>query len=137
MARLPFEESYHRTQGFGEHPEWYAQFGLPGHNGVDYAVPFWTPLLAPADGELIEVEYDAAGFGHYAKLRTPAGEDWLLAHGAHPCKIALGTWLPAGAYVFCSGNSGWSTGPHVHVGYRPIGTDHSGPWHGWSDPPLP
>lgn len=137
MARLPFDGSYPLTQGFGEHPEWYARFGLPGHNGRDYGCPVWTPLLAPADGELIETALDVQGYGYYVKIRTPAGEDWLLAHGDHPTHHPLGTWLTEGAYVFCSGVTGWTTGPHVHMGYRRDGTDHGGPWHGWNDPPLP
>lgn len=134
MAYLPFSGSYPLTQRFGEHPEWYAPYGLPGHNGVDYGCPALTPLLAPADGEVIETGSDPQGYGYYVKLRTPAGEDWLLAHGAHPCVLAQGTWVAAGAYLFCSGRSGFATGPHVHIGYRPVGTDHSGPWNGWTDP---
>lgn len=134
MARLPFDGAFPITQRWGEHPEWYARFGLPGHNGIDFGVPAWTPLRAPVDGEVWEAQYDGAGFGWYVKLRTPAGEDWLLGHMAHKCWAVPGTWVAEGAYLGCSGNSGYSSGPHVHVGYRVDGFDHSGPWQGWSDP---
>lgn len=137
MARLPFDGEFPMTQAFGERPDVYARFGLPGHNGRDYGCPVWTPLVAPADAEVIEAAHDVSGYGYYVKLRTPDGEDWLLAHGDHPFGRPVGTWLAEGAYVFCSGTTGYSSGPHVHVGYRAVGTDHSGPWKGWSDPPLP
>lgn len=136
MTRLPFDGSYPLTQGWGENPEAYARYGLPGHNGLDFGIPLLTPLLAPADGELLESDYDAGGFGWYVKLRTPAGEDWLLAHGTHRSGLVVGSWVAEGAYLLCSGTSGNSTGPHVHVGYRPDGTDHGGAWHGWAPPPL-
>src|SRR5512146_433385 len=103
MARLPFDGPYPLTQGFGEHPLWYERYNLPGHNGRDYGTPRLTPILAPADGEVTERGYDRYGYGHYVKLRTPAGEDWLLAHLLHECGYPEGTWLAAGAFVSCAG----------------------------------
>lgn len=137
MARLPFEGDYPLTQPFGVNADRYVRFGLAGHNGRDYGTPPLTPLLAPADAVIWERGYDAAGYGFYVKMRTPAGEDWLLAHLTHQCGRPEGEWVAEGAYVACSGTTGNSTGPHVHVGYRRDGTDHRGMYQGWSDPPLP
>ena len=73
MLTYAFEGNYDLTQGFGEHPEWYGRFGLPGHNGVDFALPQGTPVLAPEDGTCIEDAYDPQGYGNYVKLRTVDG----------------------------------------------------------------
>lgn len=134
MPRLPFEGSYPLTQAFGVvHPR-YTALGLAGHNGVDYGLPLGTPLLAPGSGEVWEVEYDPAGFGYYVKLRTPEGEDWLLAHmGLHHLPRP-GEWVAEGGVVGFSGNSGMSTGPHVHLGYRPQWWVRGWPYNGYVDP---
>ena len=135
--RLPFDGEYRVTQGWGERPNVYAAVGLPGHNGIDFGLPDQTPVLAPDDAEAIEVEFDEYGYGYYVKLRTAAGEDWLLAH-LHPWHLPrTGEWLASGVMVGYSGSTGWSTGAHLHCGYRPVGVDHSGPWRGWAPPPLP
>lgn len=135
--RLPFDGSYPVTQGWGEHPGWYKPFGLPGHNGVDFGLPDGTAVLAPADGEAIEVAYDQPGYGWYVKLRTPVGEDWLVAHLHYWRLPRPGEWCPESSLIGYSNNTGFSTGAHLHCGYRPNGADHSGPWRGWAPPPLP
>lgn len=137
MPKLPFDGSFPLTQGWAENPQVYARVGLPGHNGVDFGVPDATAVLAPDDGEAVEVDFDANGYGWYVKLRTPAGEDWLLAHLHYWRLPRPGEWCPAGSLIGYSDSTGWSTGPHLHVGYRPDGGDHGGAWRGWAPPPLP
>lgn len=122
------------TQLFGEHPAAYARFGLAGHNGVDLAMPVGTPLLSPADAVLVEAAYDATGYGWYVKLRTPAGADWLLGHMDGPTGLAVGQAVAAGDELGQSGNSGNSTGPHCHVGYRPDDAYRGGGYGGYVDP---
>lgn len=136
MPRLPFDGDYPITQAFGvPHPR-YTALGLAGHNGVDFGVPDGTPVLAPSSGEAIEVSYDPAGFGYYVKLRTPDGEDWLLAH-LHPWMLPRpGTWCPEGSLVGYSNNSGLSTGPHLHLGYRAEWWRRGWPYNGYVEPPA-
>jgi murein DD-endopeptidase MepM/ murein hydrolase activator NlpD len=122
------------TQLFGEHPADYAMFGLLGHNGVDLAVPIGTPLKAPEDASLVEAAFDAAGYGWYVKLRTAAGADWLFGHMDGPSPLEIGQAVAAGEGLGESGNSGNSTGPHVHVGYRPDDAYRGGGYAGYVDP---
>lgn len=137
MPRLPFDGNYTITQRFGENPNVYSRFGLAGHNGVDFGLPDGTPVLAPDDAEVWECEYDPTGYGYYLKLRTPAGEDWLLGH-LHFWHLPMpGEWVAQGALVGYSNNTGFSTGPHLHLGYRPNGSDHRGRMAGWTDPLVP
>lgn len=134
MPRLPFDGEYAVTQDFGTlHPR-YTALGLAGHNGVDFGLPDGTPVLAPADGECIEVGYDPEGYGYYVKLRTPNGEDWLMAH-QHMWQLPRpGQWCPEGSPVGFSDNTGMSTGPHLHVGYRPAWWVRGWPYNGYVDP---
>ena len=122
------------TQLFGENPAAYARFGLAGHNGCDLAMPAGTALLSPAEATLVEAEYDATGYGHYVKLRTAAGADWLLCHMDGPTQMEIGQAVAVGDVVGVSGNSGNSTGPHCHVGYRPDAGYRGGGYGGYVEP---
>lgn len=44
---------YPVTQWYGEHPENYERFGLPGHEGIDFGTPVGTPVLCSADGVVV------------------------------------------------------------------------------------
>jgi murein DD-endopeptidase MepM/ murein hydrolase activator NlpD len=68
------------------------------------------------------------------KLRTEAGEDYLLAHLLPYDLPRPGTWLAVGARVGWSGSSGNSTGPHLHAGYRPVHYVRGWPYNGYTDP---
>jgi len=134
MPQLPFEAAYVISQPFGAvHPR-YTALGLAGHNGVDFAIPDGTPVLAPDDGECVESDYDPTGFGYYVKLRTPGGADWLLAHLHHWHMPRPGEWLALGALLGYSDNTGMSTGPHLHLGYRPEWWRRGWPYNGYVDP---
>ncbi|HSN78639.1 MAG TPA: M23 family metallopeptidase, partial [Anaerolineae bacterium] len=70
----PFEGNWRVTQLMADRPEVYKQFsydGVPlrGHNGVDFGTPNGTKLLATDDGEVVQVGYEAKGFGNFAKLK--------------------------------------------------------------------
>lgn len=134
MPRMPFDGTFAVSQAFGvPHPR-YSALGLAGHNGVDFAVPDGTAVLAPADGEVWEVESDPEGFGYYVKLRTPNGEDWLMAH-LHLWRLPHpGEWLGEGALIGYSNNTGMSTGPHLHLGYRPQWWARGWPFNGYTNP---
>ena len=60
----PFKKDYPQTQGFGEHPKWYARFNLKGHNGLDFGLPCETKLISPIDGQVTEVaDEENDGYG--------------------------------------------------------------------------
>lgn len=133
-SAAPFALNAHVTQLFGDTHQRYTALGLLGHNGVDFALPLHTPLYAVVDGEVVEVGNDPYGFGFYVKMRTTDGEDWLQAHMEHYHLPEPGEWLAAGAPIGFSGSSGMSTGPHVHIGYRPQWWVRSGGYAGYADP---
>lgn len=121
------------SQRFGENPQNYAQFGLQGHNGLDFAVPTGTPIVAVDDGTVVEVLEDLDGYGKYVKLRHAWGES-LYAH-LNDFSQSIGRHTTQrGAVVGISGSTGNSTGPHLHFAIRINPYQRGAPFDGYSDP---
>ena len=132
-VRLPFDDSQRLTQGFGEHPEVYrARFGLPGHNGIDWGLPTGTPILAVDTGKVIVRHTSATGFGRYIKLQHSWGQS-LYAH-LDEFRVEVGDEVERGQMVGLSGNSGFSTGPHLHFGMRINPYSKGDGWYGYTNP---
>lgn len=121
---LPWRERI--TQRFGERPEFYARWGLPGHNGMDFGAPVWTPVLAVDDGRVLWLRSDDAGFGLHLKVKHAWGGS-LYAH-LIAVDAAAGQEVRRGEVIAYSGNSGVSSGPHLHFGMQagPLGNGYNG-----------
>jgi len=118
--QLPFKINAKRTQTFGNKfylngVDVYGQWGLKGHNGIDYGLPNDTPLFAPHGGQIIESLYNKGGYGHYVKIENDE-ECSVLAH-MRKSVVKKGDTVKQGQLVGYSNNSGYSTGPHLHWGY--------------------
>ena len=83
------------------------------HAGIDLACRVGTPVLAVADGTVIVCAFDDPVYGRYLVLRLDNGFDALYAHLSETW-YARGARVARGAIVGRSGNSGASTGPHLH-----------------------
>lgn len=138
-VRLPFDGSPRLTQSFGARPEVYKQFGLVGHNGIDWGTRVGTPILAVADGKAVEIAFkddakgaDANGFGNYVKLEHAWGQSLY----AHLSKVDLkkSDTIKEGAQLGLSGNTGFSSGPHLHFGMRVSPYNTSDGWRGYTNP---
>ena len=126
MIIAPVRGDFKVTQWFGERPEVYARFkyksGRPmkGHNGIDLSTPVNTPIYSPIDG-IWEVGEDPNGYGLYIRITEEPHKDErrqvILAH-LSSIEIAGKDKVKAGELVALSGNSGFSTGPHLHWGFR-------------------
>jgi hypothetical protein len=130
--RYPFDGVYRVTQNFGENPQDYARFGLKGHNGIDFACPTGTRILAAADGIAREVLFDAGGFGFYAKLIHVWGET-ICAHFSQQV-LTQGQMVRAGDLIGISGSTGNSTGAHLHFGMRVNPYVRTDGWQGYVNP---
>ena len=84
------------------------------HRGIDYAIPIGTPVRATRDGLVARIGYDAT-YGHFVRLFHADGYATLYAHLREPA-VELRTGYPVrkGDVIAYSGNSGLSTGPHLH-----------------------
>lgn len=86
------------------------------HKGTDYAVPEGTSVASAADGEVIEStrsNHPSGGYGEYIKVLHNNGITTLYAHLSKR-GVAVGTKVKAGQEIGKSGNTGFSTGPHLH-----------------------
>jgi len=118
--RKPFDGNFVVTQGFGNKlylngVDVYAQWGYKGHNGIDYGTPTGTPILAPHSGKIIEAAFDQYGYGNYVKIENSV-EGSVLAHFSKTL-VSVGQEVNQGQQIALSGNTGNSTGPHLHWGY--------------------
>lgn len=114
--RYPFDGTFKQTQDWND-PRYrasYSQFGLLGHNGEDYALPEETQVVAPHDGIIKEAQFDS-GYGNYVKIENEA-EGSVLAHLSET-RVEVGEKVTEGEVIGYSGNTGNSTGPHLHWGY--------------------
>jgi murein DD-endopeptidase MepM/ murein hydrolase activator NlpD len=113
----PLREQAPISQNFGENPDWYKRFGLPGHNGLDLAVPAGTPVLAAAPGTVVKTGFEADGYGNYVKVAH--GSRYVSIY-AHLSEIQVKNTLKVepGRQIGLSGSTGFSTGPHLHFEVR-------------------
>ncbi|MEV7546435.1 M23 family metallopeptidase [Streptomyces sp. NPDC089915] len=100
-----------------------AMFGQAGgmwmsvHTGIDFPVSYGTPVMAATDGTM-RTQWNSA-YGNMAILTSPDGTETWYCH-LSSTKIRSGP-VKAGDVIAYSGNSGNSTGPHLHFEVRPGG----------------
>lgn len=98
------------------------------HGGIDIANSIGTPILAAADGVVIDVG-PTAGYGAWVKLKHSDGTVTLYGH-INSWLVAVGDRVMAGDQIATMGNRGNSTGPHLHFEVLLGGTDRVDPV-GW------
>ena len=93
--------------------------GLHGYNAVDLAAPYGTPILAAAAGEVIVAKTGGwnGGYGNYLVIRHPNGTQTLYSHNSSNA-VGVGAYVSAGQVIGYIGNTGRSTGPHLHFEVR-------------------
>lgn len=123
------------TQGFGPTSALFEPpgFGYPHfHTGIDLAAPIGTPVRAASDGfvEAAGTQIDAlgipVGFGNYVKVAVGGSEEEIYGH-LSAIFVAPNELVAAGQLIGAVGNTGNSTGPHLHfeVRIRGIAVDPS------------
>lgn len=90
-----------------------------GHNGIDLRAPIGTPILSSADGVVVETGdtdkiHGCYSYGKWVLVRHPNNLSTLYAH-LSLIRTAAGQQIAKGDLVGYSGNTGYSTGPHLHL----------------------
>jgi Peptidase family M23 len=87
------------------------------HSGIDLAMPEGTTLRSVADG-VVDRIYDGTGLiGKGLSIKFPDGTRAIYGH-MNEVKARVGDHVNAGDIVGLSGNTGNSTGPHLHFGLK-------------------
>ena len=89
---------------------------LRPHNGTDFAVRVGTPILAPADGVVDTARYSKSA-GYYIVLRHRGSYSTVYMH-LSKLNVKPGQRVKIGSVIARSGNTGLSTGPHLHYELR-------------------
>ena len=95
------------------------------HGGIDIANAIGTPILAVADGVVIDAG-PTAGYGAWVKLRHADGTVTLYGH-VNTWLVNKGDRVMAGDQIATIGNRGNSTGPHCHFEVLLNGTNRIDP----------
>ncbi len=93
--------------------------GLHGHNGIDIGGPVGTPILASASG-VVTVARDSGYNGGYGKMIIIKHDNGTQTVYGHLSAVYIneGDSVNAGATIGALGNTGRSTGPHLHFEIR-------------------
>ncbi len=113
VGRVPFSmpvfDSFRYTSGFG------SRWGRM-HEGVDMAGPVGTPIHATADGVVVFAGWQN-GYGRLIKVQHEFGIETRYGH-LNAIGVEVGQRISRGDHIGDMGNSGRSTGPHLHYEIR-------------------
>jgi murein DD-endopeptidase MepM/ murein hydrolase activator NlpD len=106
---VPIKDAFRFTSGFG-----YRWGRL--HAGTDFAAPVGTPIYATADGVVTYADWQS-GYGRLVKIQHEFGIETRYAHQSK-IRVQVGQRVSRGDRIGDIGNSGRSTGSHLHYEVR-------------------
>jgi murein DD-endopeptidase MepM/ murein hydrolase activator NlpD len=89
---------------------------LKMHEGIDVGAPYGTEIVAPADG-IVTYSGEKAGFGKFVQVDHGFGIETIYAHN-QSLFVRNGQKIKRGHLLAGVGNTGHSTGPHLHYEVR-------------------
>lgn len=125
------------TQHFGANPNYYASFGLPGHDGVDLMAPSGSRIYCVASGVVLAVHRQANGhnYGVFVEVEHTEGYRTTYAH-LEEVLVEESQSVRAGTVLGSADSTGNSFGPHLHLTLRKLGAGRPG-WPGDLIDPTP
>lgn len=108
------------TQRFGKTSASKRLYTSGSHNGADFGVPIGTPVKSVLEGVVVGTgntdQYKGCySFGKWIMVKHPNGLSTIYAH-LSVIKAVEGNSVTTGEVIGYSGNTGYSTGPHLHLG---------------------
>ncbi len=125
------------NQRFGEKPDFYRPFGLPGHEGLDLFAPMNANVYAAADGQIYEADHpDNHPYGLQIRIQHNVGNSVYRTVYAHLAQVFVqpGQNVKAGDRIGLADNSGNSFGSHLHLTLKIDGAQTPGYPAGVVDP---
>jgi len=124
-----FVGSFKISQRFGENPQNYswikdkAGLSIKGHNGVDWGyggangIELLNPFPKGNDVVCTRRGYDQGGYGHFTRMWDKTQNAVILYAHCEEILISEGEHLYFQQHLDLGNNTGWSTGPHLHLGF--------------------
>ncbi|MBI9044419.1 MAG: M23 family metallopeptidase [Anaerolineaceae bacterium] len=112
-------QSRYITQLFGANSQYYAKFGLSGHEGLDIGVRINSDVRAIGDGVVYSTkgQHENHGnhlYGKQVRIDHCNGYKSIYAY-LSKARVRKGDKVSSGDLIAMSGNTGNSTGPHLHI----------------------
>ncbi|KGQ64688.1 murein DD-endopeptidase MepM [Gallibacterium anatis] len=117
FSRYPTQRQYRISSHFNPRRKNPVTGRIAPHKGVDFSMPIGTPIIAPADGVVVKVSYQAGGAGRYVMLRHGREYQTVYMHLSRSL-VKPGQSVKKGQRIALSGNTGRSTGPHLHYEFH-------------------
>lgn len=116
FSRYPIAGQIRITSQFNPHRRHPVTGKVRPHNGTDFGVPVGTPVYAPADGVVERCTYQSAA-GYYIVIKHQGAYSTVYMH-LSKILVKPGQTVKANQRIALSGNTGRSTGPHLHYELR-------------------
>lgn len=88
------------------------------HGALDYGVPVGTNVYAAAEGIVLAAGWSNGGLGYYTCIQHANGMRTYYGHGNGTYYVKVGEKVSKGQLIMLSGNTGNSSGPHLHFEVR-------------------
>ncbi len=115
--RYPMPNNTKVSSPFNPH-RWHPIRGIyRPHYGTDFTAPIGTKVYAPANGTVLKTSYQRGGAGYYIIIKHTGGYSTVYMH-LSKALVRTGQQVSQGQVIALSGNTGGSTGPHLHYEVR-------------------
>lgn len=116
FSRFPFRTKVKVTSNFNPYRRHPVLGIIRPHNGVDFGLPVGTIVTAPADGIVDKATFSRTA-GYFLTIRHAGGLSTVYMH-LSKLNVKPGQRVKQGTVIARSGNTGISTGPHLHYEVR-------------------
>ena len=134
---LPYYSTYPITFDFGAQPsdekikKKYQDWGIVGHNGIDFGLPEGTDVLACDEGTVTQVG-DNGDFGISITIKHSWGTS-IYCH-LQSFGVLVNDHVSKAQVIALSGKTGFVTGPHLHFGIQPNNLNTNNGYLGYINP---
>ena len=112
LFRRPLHSSYYITSRYGWRDNPFLNGMRSFHNGMDMAAPKGTAVYAALNGQVVSTGYSTV-YGNYIIIRHHSGYQTLYGH-LNTILTSKGSFVSVSSKIGTVGNTGMSTGPHLH-----------------------
>ena len=128
------------AQKFAENKlDFYAKWGMKGHNGIDYSCPNGSSIVAPCNMEITNCYSEAVDDGYGTAVFARSTNSFMFKDNVYKLEMVFGhlesysiakdDWVNQGKTFALSDNTGkYTTGPHLHFGCRIVRETGAGGW---------